>query len=48
MSKKRWITTVTREAAKVEVKMPWTRGATRVETIARRDAKIPVLRAANG
>jgi hypothetical protein len=48
MSKKRWITTVTKEAAKIEVQMPWTRGATRVATIARREAKIPVLRAANG
>ncbi len=43
---KRWIASVTREAAKLDVKMPWTRGARRAAFIARRNAK-PALRAAS-
>ncbi|MDF0601542.1 hypothetical protein P1J78_12425 [Psychromarinibacter sp. C21-152] len=43
---KRWITSVTQEAAKVEIKMPWTRGARRAAFIAKRSAS-KSMRAAN-
>ncbi|WP_256373029.1 hypothetical protein [Pseudoruegeria sp. HB172150] len=40
------MTTVVKEAAKAEFKMPWARGANREAFIAKRNAK-PVLRAAS-
>lgn len=39
-TKKRWITSVAREAAALEVKMPWERGARRAAFIARRTARV--------
>lgn len=35
---RRWVTSVTKEAAKLKVQMPWTRGERREAWIARRDA----------
>lgn len=37
-AKKRWIISVTEEAAKLEVKMPWARGARREDFIRKRAA----------
>ncbi|WP_425051676.1 hypothetical protein [Psychromarinibacter sp. S121] len=37
-SKSNWIATVAKESAKLEVKMPWTRGARRDAFIAKRAA----------
>lgn len=45
-SNKRWVTSVTKEAAKLDVRMPWTRGARRAAFIANRAARSE-LRAAN-
>jgi len=36
-TERRWIASVTREAARIEFDMPWTRGARRAEWIARRN-----------
>lgn len=47
-TQKRWLTSVVKEAAKSEVKMPWARGARRTAFIAKRAAAKPTLRAANG
>lgn len=35
---RRWVTSVTKEAAKVKVQMPWARGERREDWIAKRDA----------
>jgi hypothetical protein len=36
---RRWMTSVIKEAAKIKLDMPWTRGARRADWITRRDAK---------
>lgn len=35
---RRWITSVTKEAARTKIEMPWARGERRAARIARRDA----------
>ena len=35
---RRWVTSVTKEAAKIRLRMPWTRGQRREDWIAKRSA----------
>jgi len=40
-TERRWLTSVTKEAARTKVEMPWTRGTRRAEWIAKRDGAAP-------